>query len=89
MPLVFVRVGNIVHPTRHEELAVCNVMIYMYNAAHTLASLVSFRANGLWLHIFTCYMQGGCCGSWPVARLFVKQLMWGRGHVAYRPSRCL
>ena len=25
-----------------------HVMIYIYNAAHTLASLVSFRANGLW-----------------------------------------
>ena len=34
-----------------------HVIIYMYNAAHTLASLVRFRANGLWLHIFMCYMR--------------------------------
>ena len=34
-----------------------HVMFYMYNAAHTLAAFVSFRANGLWLHIFTCYMH--------------------------------
>ena len=34
-----------------------HVMFYMYNATHTLASFVSFQANGLWLHIFTCYMH--------------------------------
>ena len=52
MPHVFVRVGNIVRPTWHERswLRACNVL-YVY-VAHTLASLVSFRANGLWLHVF-------------------------------------
>ena len=28
-----------------------HVMIFMCNAAHALACLVSFRANGLWQHV--------------------------------------
>ena len=40
MPHVFVWVGR--------GVGCAHVMIYMYNAAHTLASFVSFRANGLW-----------------------------------------
>ena len=55
------------------------VTFYMYNATHTLASLVSFPANGLWLCIYShvICMQGDCCGSWPMVGLFVKRLMRG------------